>query len=40
MRRLQFFLSESTWDHEQVDVRRVALLLADPSTGPHPGGVR
>ncbi|MET7794880.1 transposase, partial [Micrococcus luteus] len=39
MQRLQFFLSESTWDHEQVNARRVALLLADPATTPHPGGV-
>ena len=39
VQRLQFFLSESTWDHEQVNARRVALLLADPSTAPHSGGV-
>ena len=39
VQRLQFFLSESTWDHEQVNARRVALLLADPATRPHPGGV-
>ncbi|MER5852896.1 transposase [Streptomyces sp. NPDC002012] len=39
MQRLQFFLSESTWDHEQVNARRVELLLADPATAPHPGGV-
>ncbi|MET8512129.1 transposase, partial [Streptomyces sp. NPDC005077] len=35
----QFFLSESTWDHEQVNARRLELLLADPATAPHPGGV-
>ncbi|WP_349362028.1 transposase [Streptomyces sp. H27-C3] len=39
VQRLQFFLSESTWDHEQVNARRVALLLTDPATAPHPGGV-
>ncbi|MFJ8142756.1 transposase [Streptomyces sp. NPDC096013] len=39
VQRLQFFLSESTWDHEQVNTRRVELLLTDPATAPHPGGV-
>ena len=39
VQRLQFFLSESTWDHEQVNARRVELLLTDPATAPHPGGV-
>ena len=39
VQRLQFFLSESTWDHEQVNARRVALLLSDRATMPHPGGV-
>jgi SRSO17 transposase len=39
VQRLQFFLSESTWDHEQVNARRLELLLADPATAPHPGGV-
>ncbi|WNI33937.1 transposase [Streptomyces sp. ITFR-6] len=39
VQRLQFFLSESTWDHEQVNARRVELLLADPTTAPHAGGV-
>ncbi|MEH6379058.1 hypothetical protein V7793_32675 [Streptomyces sp. KLMMK] len=39
MQRLQFFLSESTWDHEKInDYRRIELLLADPATAPHPGG--
>ncbi|WP_236584658.1 transposase [Streptomyces sp. MBT53] len=37
--RLQFFLSESTWDGEQVNARRLKLLLADPATAPHDGGV-
>ncbi|MEK0099124.1 transposase [Streptomyces sp. A475] len=39
VQRLQFFLSESTWDHERVNSRRVEMLLADPATAPHPGGV-
>ncbi|XNR87375.1 transposase [Streptomyces sp. R-74717] len=39
VQRLQFFLSESTWDHERVNTRRVELLLADPATAPHPGRV-
>jgi hypothetical protein len=39
VQRLQFFLSESTWDHEQINARRVELLLADPATAPHAGGV-
>jgi DDE superfamily endonuclease len=37
--RLQFFLSESTWDHEQVNARRLELLLADPVTAPHGAGM-
>ncbi|WRZ94436.1 transposase [Streptomyces sp. NBC_01007] len=32
VQRLQFFLSESTWDHEKVNGRRVEMLLADPAT--------
>ncbi|MFF3489257.1 transposase [Streptomyces sp. NPDC002701] len=39
VQRLQFFLSESTWDLEKVNARRVDLLLADPATTPHAGGV-
>uniref|UniRef100_UPI003872FC71 IS701 family transposase n=1 Tax=Streptomyces halobius TaxID=2879846 RepID=UPI003872FC71 len=39
VQRLQFFLSESTWDHEKVNARRVELLLADPATATHSGGV-
>ncbi|MFJ2378900.1 transposase [Streptomyces sp. NPDC087769] len=39
VQRLQFFLSESTWDHERVNARRMELLLADPATAPHAGGV-
>jgi len=37
--RLQWFLSESTWDASAVTARRLALLRADPSTAPHAGGV-
>jgi SRSO17 transposase len=32
-------LSESTWDHEAVNQRRIALLGADPATAPHVQGV-
>jgi SRSO17 transposase len=35
---LQWFLSESTWDHERVNQRRVQLLLDDPATAPHEQG--
>jgi DDE superfamily endonuclease len=35
---LQWFLSESTWDHERVNQRRVQLLLDDPATAPHDQG--
>ena len=36
---LQWFLTESSWDHEQVNQRRVELLVADPATRPHDQGV-
>jgi hypothetical protein len=39
VQRLQFFLSESTWDAEAVNTRRLALLLRDPATVPHANGV-
>src|SRR6478752_7014813 len=39
VQRLQFFLSESPWDHEKVNARRLELLRADPVTAPHAGGV-
>ncbi|MFD7811512.1 transposase [Streptomyces sp. NPDC059785] len=39
VQRLQFFLSESTWDSHRVNARRLELLLVDPATAPHPGGV-
>ena len=39
MQRLQFFLSESRWDPDRVNDRRLELLRADPATAPHGGGV-
>src|SRR5215213_2633626 len=39
VQRLQWFLSESAWDGEQVNDRRVQLLCEDPATAPHDGGV-
>jgi hypothetical protein len=39
VQRLQFFLSESRWDPERVNARRLELLLAGPATAPHGGGV-
>ena len=39
VQRLQWFLSESTWDHEAVNQQRIALLQADPATAPHGQGV-
>jgi SRSO17 transposase len=35
---LQWFLTESSWDHEQVSQRRVQLLREDPATAPHDQG--
>src|SRR5262250_270983 len=39
VQRLQFFLSESRWDPERVNARRLELLRSDPATAPHEGGV-
>src|SRR5437899_9647725 len=39
VQRLQFFLSESRWDPDRVNARRLELLLSDPATGPHGGGL-
>src|SRR3954470_16435355 len=39
VQRLQFFLSESPWDGEAVNDRRLELVVADPATAPHDGGV-
>src|SRR5262245_13010963 len=36
---LQYFLSESTWDAEAVNARRLEVLLSDPATAPHAAGV-
>jgi hypothetical protein len=38
VQRLQFFLSESPWDPEALNARRLELLLADPPTRPRDGG--
>ena len=38
VQRLQWFLSESAWDHKQVNERRVQLLRQDPATAPHDRG--
>src|SRR5437762_10809546 len=35
VQRLQFFVSESSWDAEAVNASRLALLLDDPATTPH-----
>jgi SRSO17 transposase len=39
VQRLQWFLSESAWDHEVVNDRRVRLLCQDPATAPNDRGV-
>jgi hypothetical protein len=36
---LQWFVSEAPWDAEQVNRRRVQLLMADPATRPRDHGV-
>jgi SRSO17 transposase len=38
VQRLQWFLSESTWDHQAVNQQRIELLQADPATAPHARG--
>jgi DDE superfamily endonuclease len=38
VQRLQWFLSESAWDHQVVNDRRVQLLCEDPATAPHDAG--
>jgi DDE superfamily endonuclease len=38
VQRLQWFLSESAWDHQQVNDQRVRLLCQDPATAPHQQG--
>jgi SRSO17 transposase len=39
VQRLQFFLSESTWDADRVNAQRLALLAAEPATCPSADGV-
>jgi SRSO17 transposase len=39
VQRLRFFLSESVWDSDLVNERRLKLLLASPLTAPHGGRV-
>jgi DDE superfamily endonuclease len=39
VQRLQWFVSESGWDHQQVNDQRVELLCEDPATAPHAQGV-
>jgi SRSO17 transposase len=39
VQRLQFFLSESTWDAEVINRRRLQLLMADPATAATEQGV-
>ena len=39
VQRLQFFLSESVWDPDRVNERRLELLREDPATAPHEAGV-
>jgi SRSO17 transposase len=39
VQRLQFFVSESPWDVEAVNRRRLELVVPDPATAPHDEGV-
>lgn len=39
VQQLQFFVSESTWDAEAVNARRLELLMGDAATMPHENGV-
>jgi SRSO17 transposase len=39
VQKLQWFLSESTWDEREVQARRLRLLCDDPSTAPTSDGV-
>ncbi|MET0419723.1 MAG: transposase [Actinoplanes sp.] len=39
MQRLQYFLSQSTWDPDEINRRRLQLLVNDPATVPHARGV-
>ena len=39
VQRLQFFVSESPWDAEAVNDRRLELVVAEPTMAPHENGV-
>src|SRR5437763_6221848 len=39
VQRLQFFLSEASWDAEALNARRLELVLGDPATTSHDRGV-
>jgi len=39
VQRLQWFLSESPWDPERINARRLGMLLAEAATTPHERGV-
>ena len=39
VQQLQFFLSESTWDADAVNARRLEVVCTDPATMPHEAGV-
>jgi hypothetical protein len=39
VQRLQYFLSESGWNSDQVNDRRLELLRADPACAPHEAGL-
>jgi SRSO17 transposase len=39
VQRLQYFLSQSTWDADEINRRRLELLVNDPATAPHERGV-
>ena len=39
VQRLQYFVSESPWDAEKINDRRIQLLTTDPATRPHEQGV-
>jgi hypothetical protein len=39
VQRLQYFLSQSTWDVDQINRRRLELLVNDPATAPHERGM-
>ncbi|GAA0903755.1 hypothetical protein Vau01_122210 [Virgisporangium aurantiacum] len=39
VQRLQYFLSQSTWDADEINRRRLELLVNDPATASHGRGV-